>query len=297
MEIKKIECERCHKLFSIEYIDEHHPDKKNKPNDVMILCKDCHYREHNNVVPNTESNNIMADGYGILPNKVLFDSTISPSSKLLYVLISSLCAVRGYCFANNKYLADRLGISERQVTRLITELEKYLRFENRTDYSRRIYISDCNIDKNVHEHSKECLGNVDKNVVHNIKDNNKNNILGPSPSAPASDIQYVPLEDEIKSLRKKEVKSDPELTVKRDIIGFFIRKSKEYHNDYCPVINLPAALRLVNGCLDFSNPTEIKEWIEWYLQSDLYEILGSDIKTCLCTASYNKYKDHRRKYD
>lgn len=122
-------------------------------------------------------------------------------------------------------------------------------------------------------------------------------ILGPSPSAPASDIQYVPLEEEIKSLRKKEVKSDPELTVKRDIIGFFIRKSKEYHNDYCPIINLPAALRLVNGCLDFSNPTEIKEWIEWYLQSDLYEILGSDIKTCLCTASYNKYKDYRRKHD
>jgi len=121
--------------------------------------------------------------------------------------------------------------------------------------------------------------------------------VGPSPSAPASDIQYVPLEEDIRGLRKKEIKEDPELTVKRDLIGFFIRKSKEYHNDYCPVIQYPVALRLVKSCLDFSNPTEIKQWIEWYLQSELYEVLGSDIKTCLCTASFNKYKDYRRKHD
>ena len=237
--------------------------------------------------------------YAIIPANVRYDKELSASAKLLYAEITSLTHKDGYCWATNKYFAELYDVDERSVSRWISSLveRKYIISEIEDNYNRKIYILNKGgvtkmsegCDKNVQEDRQKCL--------HNIKDNNKNNILGPSPSAPASDIQYVPLEEEIKSLRKKEVKSDPELTVKRDIIGFFIRKSKEYHNDYCPIINLPAALRLVNGCLDFSNPTEIKEWIEWYLQSDLYEILGSDIKTCLCTASYNKYKDYRRKHD
>ena len=235
-----------------------------------------------------------------IPRHIIEDASLSMSEMIIYAEINCF----EVCYKSNESLGSRWGLKPNTISIIISKLidKGYVVSQSFNGRSRELIA----IRDNPNQRqsmikikgcpSEESKAGFEKNhTIDNSKENNK--ILGPSPSAPASDIQYVPLEDEIKSLRKKEVKSDPELTVKRDIIGFFIRKSKEYHNDYCPVINLPAALRLVNGCLDFSNPTEIKEWIEWYLQSDLYEILGSDIKTCLCTASYNKYKDHRRKYD
>jgi|GEM_PF-6896815 len=237
--------------------------------------------------------------FAIIPANVRYDKELSSSAKLLYAEITSLTNKEGYCWASNSYFAELYGTDERTVSRWISSLvdKGYVSSEVEGYNKRKIYILDRGGmtkmsgggDKNVIEDRQKCL--------HNSKDNNKNNILEPSPAAPACvEPEYIPLEEEIKSLRKKEVKTDPNITIKKDIIGFFIRKSKEYHAGYCPVIQLPVALRLVNDCLKFSNPDEIKAWIEWYLQGDLYEVLGSDIKTCLCTASYNKYKDYKRKY-
>ena len=47
---------------------------------------------------------VLEKGYGIMPMVVLEDKELSANQKLLYCLISSLCAEKGYCWATNKYL-------------------------------------------------------------------------------------------------------------------------------------------------------------------------------------------------
>ena len=106
-------------------------------------------------------------GYGVMPNVILFDQELSPTTKLVYVLISSLCAEKGYCWANNKYIGFQLSISERQVSRSIKQLSKYLAIDNPYNEKRTICL-----DKNVYVPRQKRLGCLDKNVAHNtIKKN------------------------------------------------------------------------------------------------------------------------------
>jgi len=65
---------------------------------------------------------MLENGYGILPNKVLFDDTLKPNAKLVYVFVSSLCAEKGYCWASNQYIADQFKIASSTVSALVSEL-------------------------------------------------------------------------------------------------------------------------------------------------------------------------------
>lgn len=65
---------------------------------------------------------IMSDWYWIMPNKVLFDNKLSDKEKLLYCLISSLCAEKWYCWANNDYLAEKIGYSKKNIHRLLQNI-------------------------------------------------------------------------------------------------------------------------------------------------------------------------------
>lgn len=97
-----------------------------------------------------------------MPNVVLFDKDISATSKLVYVLVSSLCAEKGYCWANNAYIGKQLGLSDRQVSRSIKQLSKYLQIDNPYNERRQICL-----DKNVYPVRQKRLGSLDKNVAHN----------------------------------------------------------------------------------------------------------------------------------
>lgn len=105
---------------------------------------------------------MLDEGYGIMPNKVLFDNSISSTSKLVYILISSLCAAEGKCWASNTYLGEKLGMSERQVSRSIKVLEKYLSIDNPYNEKRVI-----RLDKNVYLPRQKRRSGLDKNVQHN----------------------------------------------------------------------------------------------------------------------------------
>lgn len=115
--------------------------------------------------------NILQKGYGILPNIVLFDKEISSTSKLLYCLISSLCAEKGYCYAQNQYLADMLGLSKFNITRLLNELNKYLNTENASSFKRRIFINSTSA-KMPTNIGKNAEVNLSKNADHNNINNN-----------------------------------------------------------------------------------------------------------------------------
>jgi len=112
---------------------------------------------------------MLDQGYGIMPNKVLKDDKISSTSKLVFCLISSLTAQTGSCWANNKYIAGELKLSERQVSRSIKQLQKYLCITNPFNEKRSICL-----DKNVYVVRQKCLSSLDKNVGHNTITKNIN---------------------------------------------------------------------------------------------------------------------------
>lgn len=78
--------------------------------------------------------------YLIITSSV-FDSDISCRSKLLFALISGLTEEEGYCYASNKYLAEKMKISERQVINLIKELEVHNFLHSKVvNYKRQLFI-------------------------------------------------------------------------------------------------------------------------------------------------------------
>lgn len=60
--------------------------------------------------------------YWIISNTVLFDNRLTDKQKLLYCLISSLCAEKWYCRASNKYLWEKLWAKEWTISTWIKEL-------------------------------------------------------------------------------------------------------------------------------------------------------------------------------
>ena len=65
----------------------------------------------------------MKNGYSICLNEWVLDSNIKNELRLL-LIISSLCAKEGYCYASNKYFADLFGIEQETVSRKIKKLEE-----------------------------------------------------------------------------------------------------------------------------------------------------------------------------
>lgn len=108
------------------------------------------------------------NGYAICFNKWALDKSIKDELGLL-LIISSLCAENGYCFASNEYFANLFDISQETVSRKIKLLERknYIKIE----YDKRgceikgryIRLTNMSIDD-----YQICQSTIDENV----KDNN-----------------------------------------------------------------------------------------------------------------------------
>lgn len=66
----------------------------------------------------------MYEKYSKIPLSIKNNENICSNAKILYGDILLLCHSKGYCYATNKFLADNLGVTERTITRLLSELEK-----------------------------------------------------------------------------------------------------------------------------------------------------------------------------
>ena len=66
----------------------------------------------------------LSGGYAICFNQWLFDERIQNELRLL-LLITSLSAKEGYCYASNQYLAEKLNKSKDTISAGITKLKKY----------------------------------------------------------------------------------------------------------------------------------------------------------------------------
>ncbi len=124
--------------------------------------------------------------YSIIPSKILYNKELKANEKLLYAIITSLACKEGYCFATNKYLAEKLGVNPKTISSWISDLSKrnfiiveVIRNENKQIVQRKIYINDAPYPLNNRYMYQSKNGQAihqkveDNNIRNNIK-NNKN---------------------------------------------------------------------------------------------------------------------------
>lgn len=117
-------------------------------------------------------------GFGILPNTILFDKDLSDKEKLLFVIISSLCAEKWYCRANNSYFSDKLWITKSRISNWITSLnnKKYICIDIKKDEWNKRYISIANNSNTYCWKQQEGIAENSKTpIAENSKHNNINN--------------------------------------------------------------------------------------------------------------------------
>ena len=113
----------------------------------------------------------MNEGYSICLNRWSLDKEIKNELGLL-LIISSLCAEKGYCYASNQYLANLFDITEVSVSSKISKLEKkgYIK----VDYKKRgcqVVSREIRL-KNILIHD---LKSFESTIKNNFKDNNISN--------------------------------------------------------------------------------------------------------------------------
>ena len=101
--------------------------------------------------------------YWIMPNKVLFDNELTDKQKLLFCLISSLCAKEWFCWATNDYLWGKLWANKLTISRNIAVLEgKWLIY---TDIiSEQWNKRKMGIVKNDNTYWQKSIEGIDKNI-------------------------------------------------------------------------------------------------------------------------------------
>lgn len=75
--------------------------------------------------------------YCNVPNAVILDKRLTPNQKLLYWIISSLCAKKWYCRATNKYLWDLLWVKKISISNGISKLVECWYITIKWEYEKR----------------------------------------------------------------------------------------------------------------------------------------------------------------
>ena len=114
----------------------------------------------------------MKDGYSICFNEWALDNDIKNELGLL-LIISSLCAEKGYCYATNKYFGELFDLPEQTISRKIKKLEEkgYITIE----YKKRgceILERYLRLTKMLTDDKQNCESTINKNVKENNIINN-----------------------------------------------------------------------------------------------------------------------------
>jgi len=109
----------------------------------------------------------MENGYAYCANRWALDKDIKSELGLL-IIISSLCAEKGYCYASNKYLSEQFDITEQSISNKIKKLEEkeYIQIE----YERR----GCEITSRKIRLKKYYIDDI-KKIIPTIEENFKEN--------------------------------------------------------------------------------------------------------------------------
>ena len=117
--------------------------------------------------------------YSIIPATILYNKELKANEKLLYAIITSLANKEGYCFASNKYLAEKLDVNPKTISSWISDLKnrkfiivELIRNENKQIVQRKIYINDAPYPLNNGYMYQSKNGQA---IHQNMEDNNKRN--------------------------------------------------------------------------------------------------------------------------
>lgn len=122
--------------------------------------------------------------YSVIPATILYNKELKANEKLLYAIITSLACKEGYCFATNKYLAEKLGVNPKTISSWISDLKdrnfiivELIRNENKQIIQRKIYINDVPypLNNGYQYQSKNGQAIYQKVEDNNIRDNIKIN--------------------------------------------------------------------------------------------------------------------------
>ena len=125
--------------------------------------------------------------YSVIPATILYNKELKANEKLLYAIITSLACKEGYCFATNKYLAEKLGVNPKTISSWISDLKdrnfiivELIRNENKQIIQRKIYINDVPYPlNNGYQYQSKNGQAIHQNMEdNNIRFNNKNNNKG-----------------------------------------------------------------------------------------------------------------------
>ena len=83
---------------------------------------------------------MLDQGYGLMPNCILYNKELTDKQKLLFCTISSLCAEKWYCRATNEYIWELLGADKSTISRNISVLQEkwFIGVEIDQNYKRKI---------------------------------------------------------------------------------------------------------------------------------------------------------------
>lgn len=183
---------------------------------------------------------ILSKWFCMIPNIVLYDNELSDKQKLLYWIISSLCAEKWYCWASNDYISELLGVNKWTISKNISELEKkwYINITLDINYKRYIELNSVVENHNVCEKSqgglwKITMGGSQKSQDINIIDKDKIKIINNNTEQSSENqkennslsLNNSNIEEKEKSCAKKE----KEITV---AINWLISDIKSICNDY-----------------------------------------------------------------
>ena len=117
--------------------------------------------------------------YSIIPATILYNKDLKSNEKLLYAIITSLSCKEGYCFATNKYLAEKLDVNPKTISSWISDLSKrnfikveLIRNENKQIIKRKIYMNDVPYPLNNGYQYQSKNGQA---IHQKVEDNNKRN--------------------------------------------------------------------------------------------------------------------------
>jgi DNA-binding MarR family transcriptional regulator len=125
----------------------------------------------------------------VIPATILFDNKLNDRDKIIYAIVSNLTHERGYCWATNKYLAEKLDCTIITVQRALKKLSdrnyldiEVLRNDNGTSRIIRLenyqnIISEKGISKKKQGGTSKMIGGYIKKDIHNsIIEYNSNSI-------------------------------------------------------------------------------------------------------------------------
>lgn len=115
--------------------------------------------------------------YVVIPSRIILDDRLTGDAKLLYGILSGLTREKGYCWATNKYLAEKSGQKDRTMRRNLAKLEEcgYIRFdiirtEEQEVVERRIYLQGDHTPMVKSDHTPMVTGDQYNNKEENIKE-------------------------------------------------------------------------------------------------------------------------------